>query len=54
MRKQFIEIDKDGNELCRRKRAEALAPWASELVECEGGFMAFESVDDARIWEAQK
>lgn len=51
MRKQFIEIDNDGNDLCRRKRAENLAPWASELVEAEGGFWAFESVEDARIWK---
>lgn len=53
MRKQFIEIDNDGNDLCRRKRAEALAPWASELVEAEGGFWAFESVEEARIWKEQ-
>lgn len=53
MRTQFIEIDNDGNDLRRRKRAEDLAPWASELVEVEGGFMAFESHNDAKTWKEQ-
>lgn len=53
MRKQFIEIDNDGNSLCRRKRAEELTPWASELVEAEGGFWAFENIEDAEIWKKQ-
>ena len=51
MRKEFIELpDNDGNELCRRKRAESLAPWASVIIEAEGGFWAFESVEDAKVW----
>lgn len=54
MRKQFIEIDNDGNQLCRRKRAESKAPWANEIIEVEGGFMAFESIEDAESWKNQK
>lgn len=31
-----------------------VAPWASEIIKVTGGFIAFESIVDARIWDAQK
>ena len=34
-------------------QAREIAPWACEIVECEGGWKAFESVTDLRVWEAQ-
>jgi len=36
-----------------RKAAEALAPWATEIVPCDGGYQAFEAVDDATMWQRQ-
>lgn len=33
--------------------AEELAPWAAEIIEVEGGWMAFESVADAEMWARQ-
>lgn len=30
-----------------------LAPWAAEIIEVEGGWMAFESVADAETWARQ-
>lgn len=33
--------------------AEALAPWAAEIIEVEGGWVAFESVTDAETFSAQ-
>ena len=33
--------------------AEALAPWAAEVIEIEGGWVAFESADDAETFSAQ-
>lgn len=33
--------------------AEKLAPWACEVIPCEGGFQAFESTADADTWRAQ-
>jgi hypothetical protein len=29
-------------------------PWACEIIEVDGGFRCFESVDDAKVWRAQK
>lgn len=37
-----------------REEAEQQAPWAAVIVEVEGGFMAFESMDDYKTWESQK
>lgn len=34
--------------------AKAQAPWAAEIVVVDGGYMAFESREDARVWLAQK
>lgn len=33
--------------------AEALVPWAAEIVEVDGGWIAFESVADAEVWAKQ-
>jgi hypothetical protein len=30
-----------------------LAPWAAEILEAEGGYWAFESIDDAENWQKQ-
>jgi len=49
MRKAFIE----STEAATREEAEAYAPWAAEIIECDGGWMAFESVSDADTWKAQ-
>jgi hypothetical protein len=35
-------------------QAREIAPWASEIVEVEGGWQAFESVDDAEVWRGQR
>lgn len=29
-------------------------PWAAVVIEVEGGWQLFESVDDARTWEQQR
>ena len=46
MRQEFIEVE-------TRNDAEERAPWACEIIEVEGGFMAFESADDAERWKSQ-
>jgi len=47
MKKEFIE--------CKtRKTAVSRAPWAAKIVKVEGGYMAFESAEDYRIWKNQK
>lgn len=33
--------------------AREAAPWAAEVVEADGGWMAFESVADAETWAKQ-
>lgn len=35
-----------------RKASDAY-PWAAYVLACDGGFMCFESVDDAEVWAAQ-
>lgn len=47
MRTEFIEVE-------TRDEAEQQAPWAAEIVEVEGGYMAFESVTDYETWDAQR
>jgi hypothetical protein len=37
-----------------RIAASLIVPWAAEIIEVEGGFMAFESVQDARTWRNQQ
>ena len=46
MRREFIEADS-------REEAKELCPWASTVIEVDGGWMCFESVADAETWEAQ-
>lgn len=46
MRAQFIPADTLAD-------AQDSAPWAAEIIEVEGGYMAFESADDAATWQAQ-
>lgn len=47
MRQTFLQVE-------TLAEAETAAPWAAEIVEVEGGFMAFESVTDAQTWKAQE
>lgn len=42
-----------GNIAASLKEAEALAPWAAEVIEIEGGWVAFESVEDADTFRSQ-
>lgn len=37
-----------------RKEAEKKAPWAAKIVKVEGGYMAFESINDYKVWIKQK
>ncbi|WP_157131227.1 hypothetical protein [Burkholderia pseudomallei] len=46
MRTEFIQCE-------TIEQAREAAPWAAEIIEVEGGFRAFESVEDARIWREQ-
>ena len=50
MRKSFMEY----GEAPTLEDAEALAPWACEIIETEGGWAAFESSTDAEMWEGQE
>jgi hypothetical protein len=47
MRTQFIQTENLSD-------AENDAHWAAEIVEVEGGFMVFESVDDFNTWNNQQ
>ena len=46
MRQEFLEVE-------TIEQAEQLAPWASKIVEVEGGYMAFESMTDYETWKGQ-
>ena len=46
MRSEFLEV-------ATIEAAQAAAPWAAEIVEVDGGFMAFESMADYDLWAAQ-
>lgn len=35
-------------------QAKEIAPWAAEIVEVEGGYLAFESVTDFETWQRQQ
>lgn len=41
------------NESDYRAAVERLAPWASEIIACDGGYQAFESAQDAMVWQKQ-
>jgi hypothetical protein len=43
MRNEFLEV-------ATIEEARAAAPWAAEIVQAEGGFHAFESMDDYNNW----
>jgi hypothetical protein len=47
MRKVFVEVETVGE-------AAEECPWAAEIVEAEGGFWCFESVEDAEIWKEEQ
>jgi len=47
MRKEFIEVE-------NRFEAIVQAPWAAIIAKAEGGYWAFESLVDYRIWKSQK
>jgi hypothetical protein len=63
------ELDESFCAACQRSQTEAerasahsehlseslgqAAPWAAEILPCEGGWMAFESSADAQVWENQ-
>ncbi|MGH6625128.1 MAG: hypothetical protein ACRECD_01050 [Burkholderiaceae bacterium] len=47
MRKEFVE--------CKtRATAVRRCPWAAVIIKVDGGYMAFESVNDADVWRRQK
>jgi len=37
-----------------REEAETIAPWAADLIETDGGWLAFESATDAETWRNQR
>lgn len=37
-----------------RYRARKIAPWAAIIAKVEGGFIAFATVSDYRIWSGQR
>ncbi len=47
MKTEFIECKS-------RSTAVKMCPWAAIIVKVEGGFKAFESMEDYRIWKNQK
>lgn len=47
MRKQFVECSS-------RSQAAKACPWAAVIIKVDGGYMCFESVNDADTWSAQK
>jgi hypothetical protein len=47
MRKEFIQC-------ATLKQAKAAAPWAGQIIKVDGGWMAFESVDDGDTWLRQQ
>jgi hypothetical protein len=47
MRKEMVECKS-------RETAKRRCPWAAKVVKVEGGYVAFESADDWRIWKNQK
>ena len=47
MRTEFLRVG-------TRRQATEAAPWAAVIIKVEGGYLAFESVDDAATWRAQR
>jgi hypothetical protein len=48
MRTQLLE------DATSARQARKLAPWAAVIIKVEGGYLAFESAEEARIWRRQK
>jgi hypothetical protein len=47
MRKQFVEC-------ASRRTAERRCPWYAVIAKVVGGYLAFESREDYRVWKNQK
>jgi len=46
MRREFVDCKTRATAKCR-------CPWAAVIIKAEGGYWAFESWDDYRLWKAQ-
>ena len=44
MQSKFIQCES-------REQALDACPWACEIIEVDGGFQCFESMDDVKVWE---
>ena len=51
MRKAFVSLDDTRQTIDTVRGAH---PWAAEIVEVEGGWIVFESADDAETWKNQE
>jgi hypothetical protein len=49
MRRESLSFE----EAPTRKDAARLCPWAARIIEVDGGWMCFESVDDFKTWSRQ-
>lgn len=47
MRTEFVECKS-------RSTAVRRCPWAAKIVKVDGGYRAFESISDYRVWKGQK
>jgi hypothetical protein len=47
MRTEFVQA-------ASRSTAVRRCPWAAKIAKVDGGWMAFESIDDYMTWRAQK
>lgn len=47
MKREFLPVE-------TRKQAEKIAPWADKIVKVDGGYRAFETANDYKIWKGQK
>ncbi len=54
MKKQFIETENGKHTITLYREAEGKCPWAARITKVEGGYMAFESLDDYYTWTNQK
>jgi hypothetical protein len=58
MRKEFIatiyRFRPAQKGITKKYVLETLCPWASKVIKVDGGFMAFENVEDYKTWKNQK
>lgn len=65
MRREFVLRAKDKAEVAHNEAlgvrsarsryfVKALLPWAAMIYSCDHGWMAFESVAEAAVWQRQK